>query len=363
MTDTNTSADDNDGSPVSYQRGERVALEHTNDPHTRLRPGDTGTVRRYDPRQQVLDVQWDSGSRLAMLLDAGDRVRRLPDADWEQVLTALRTGGQAAGRDTAAWWAQDTIGGRASGDATATAREVLTAIEAGRDIDVLPAADRHHLADDPGRYTEHAPPGAVAWQRLTAQQRDQARWAWCDGYDTAVEAEAARQCRVVLHPGGDDRDLRHVYPDRVRVGGPGLFAGDWAWTPDQQGQLRVPVGFVGVLVDRWNGWAVFTCTRDVAEAIVADQQDARRHLGAAGATGERQERMVDESLARLWFDGDVIVADQTRVHDDPGAVVRIAPDADGRYIVMGRAWTWMPVHPYDCDRIAGHIPHPPAPES
>jgi len=29
---------------------------------------------------------------------------------------------------------------------------------------------------------------------------------------------------------------------------------------------------------------------------------------------------------------------------------------------MGRSWTWLPVHPYDCDRVVGHIPDPP-PES
>ncbi|MEV0811485.1 DUF4314 domain-containing protein, partial [Micromonospora sp. NPDC050200] len=53
---------------MTYQAGERVALEHTADPHTLLRLGDEGTVRRYDPRLQVLDVDWDSGSRLSLLL-------------------------------------------------------------------------------------------------------------------------------------------------------------------------------------------------------------------------------------------------------------------------------------------------------
>ncbi|MFC0505006.1 hypothetical protein [Micromonospora costi] len=169
---------------------------------------------------------------------------------------------------------------------------------------------------------------------------------------------------MVLHPDGDDRDLRRVYPDRVRLGGPGVFAGDWAWTPNADGDLRISVGFVGVLVDLWNGWAVFTCTRQVAEAIVADQNTARdryrQQLAADDVPGERLDRMVDEALARLWFDGDVIVADETRVHDDPDAMERIQPDAQGRYVVMGRAWTWTAVHPYDCDRIAGRIPDPPA---
>jgi hypothetical protein len=33
-----------------FTRGDRVALEHTDDPDTRLRPGDEGTVTRYDPK-------------------------------------------------------------------------------------------------------------------------------------------------------------------------------------------------------------------------------------------------------------------------------------------------------------------------
>ena len=58
-----------------YQRGDRIALEYTDDPHTRLQPGDEGTVTGYDRRRGQLSVRWDSGSTLAMLLLDGDRVR------------------------------------------------------------------------------------------------------------------------------------------------------------------------------------------------------------------------------------------------------------------------------------------------
>ncbi len=61
-----------------YEHGQRVELVHTNDPHTRLRPGDHGTVTSYDPKLIQLNVDWDSGSRLAMLLADGDEVRILP---------------------------------------------------------------------------------------------------------------------------------------------------------------------------------------------------------------------------------------------------------------------------------------------
>jgi hypothetical protein len=63
-----------------FERGDRVALEHTDDPDTRLRPGDEGTVTRYAPGLGQLDVHWDSGSTLSMLLDDGDRVRLIAPA-------------------------------------------------------------------------------------------------------------------------------------------------------------------------------------------------------------------------------------------------------------------------------------------
>ena len=63
-----------------FQRGDRVALVHTGDAHTRLRPGDEGTVTRYDAGVGQLDVRWDSGSTLAMLLADGDRVRLITPA-------------------------------------------------------------------------------------------------------------------------------------------------------------------------------------------------------------------------------------------------------------------------------------------
>ncbi len=67
-------------SPAPYQPGDRVALVATDDPGTRLRPGDQGTVTRWDPRHGQLDVKWDSGSTLSMLPGEGDQVRLLARA-------------------------------------------------------------------------------------------------------------------------------------------------------------------------------------------------------------------------------------------------------------------------------------------
>ena len=42
----------------AFTRGDRVALEDTDDLDTRLRPGDEGTVTRYHPESGQLDVRW-----------------------------------------------------------------------------------------------------------------------------------------------------------------------------------------------------------------------------------------------------------------------------------------------------------------
>jgi hypothetical protein len=62
--------------------GDRVELIATNDPYTRLRPGDRGTVTDVTDRPEpTIDIQWDNGSTLAILPDAGDQIRLLPNHD------------------------------------------------------------------------------------------------------------------------------------------------------------------------------------------------------------------------------------------------------------------------------------------
>ena len=59
--------------------GDRVELVATNDPYTRLRPGDRGTVTSVgDSPEPTIGVQWDNGSTPAILPDAGDQIRLLP---------------------------------------------------------------------------------------------------------------------------------------------------------------------------------------------------------------------------------------------------------------------------------------------
>ncbi|MEV0453731.1 hypothetical protein [Catellatospora methionotrophica] len=151
-------------------------------------------------------------------------------------------------------------------------------------------------------------------------------------------------------------ELDYLAPDRLRIGSVGVFAGEWAWYGDPS---RVPVGFVGTLLDRVNGWAVFTCTGEVAAAIIADNERRRgienSRLAAANATGSDLTWQVDRLCPPLWFDGDVIVFDETARHDDT-EVTRYEPDGQGRYQISGDSWCWQAVDPSRCDHIVGAIP-------
>jgi hypothetical protein len=151
-------------------------------------------------------------------------------------------------------------------------------------------------------------------------------------------------------------DLAHLLPDNLKIGSVGVFAGDWAWTGEPP---RIPVGFVGTLTDYWNGAAVWRCTREVAEAVVADQQrlrdTERTRLIEQGLTGDTLDRTVDENVPPLWFDGDDLVLDETALHGEQ-TVDRQSPGPDGWYCPMGFNWTWQAIDPADCDHIAGTLP-------
>ncbi|MEU7800705.1 DUF4314 domain-containing protein [Micromonospora arborensis] len=361
---------------MTYQPGQRVALVHTSDPHTQLRPGDTGTVRRHDQQQNIVEVTWDSGSALSMCLDAGDRIQPVTTTPpptgglvaeatgWAAALRRMRAAGTEAGRTAAEWWAQDTIGARASGDTRLAARRVLAGI-GDCDPAVLDALPRYTSAEEAvdtagWELFADATGDSTGWFGLRIQQRDEAMTVHRDAFAAAATARVADLCHLAASPTGVD--VSHLHPDRVRIGDVGVFSGDWARTADPDGTARIAVGFVGTLIEHWNGWAVFSCTRAVAEAIIADQQrhrdQYRDSLRDEGVPEDELDRRVDAALADLSFDGDVIVADQRALSDDPDAIERIAPDGDGRYVVMGRSWCWEAVDPYACDRIVGDLPDP-----
>lgn len=58
-----------------YPEGTRVELVQMDDPYSRLKPGDKGTVRLVDDTATAF-VDWDCGSRLGVVYGE-DQIRRL----------------------------------------------------------------------------------------------------------------------------------------------------------------------------------------------------------------------------------------------------------------------------------------------
>ena len=77
-----------------YKPGARVELVRMDDPYTKLKPGDLGTVDFVDDAGSVF-VKWDCGSSLGVVYGA-DEIRLLPTAMSntvkEQILAVRETG-------------------------------------------------------------------------------------------------------------------------------------------------------------------------------------------------------------------------------------------------------------------------------
>ncbi|PZG13457.1 hypothetical protein C1I95_23680 [Micromonospora craterilacus] len=146
------------------------------------------------------------------------------------------------------------------------------------------------------------------------------------------------------------------------IGDVGVFAGEWA-AYDHLGEIRYPTGFIGrldALRGREDRYAVFSCDRNTAEAIVAEQErlreETRQRLRADGRRGEDLAVELDLAYAPLYFADDEIVLDERRVHGEADGLSRICPDGDGRYTICGWQWEWRIVDPADCDRLVGTPP-------
>ncbi len=140
------------------------------------------------------------------------------------MLAAARTAGQTAARHAAAWWAQDTVGGRSTGGVAATAQRVLTGIDDGDPavLDALPTCDLPATPEtEPDFYPEIAPVDAAAWCDLTDDGRLRLLDAYRDGFTTELPDRVAAECRSVL---GDTRP-RHAKHRTARTGVPEVRPG------------------------------------------------------------------------------------------------------------------------------------------
>lgn len=350
---------------TDYQLGQRVALTHTRDPNNPPHVSQQGTVLAYDAAARTIAVRWDDGTVTDVRLAAGDALDLLahtvPISEdvWQRVLATVTARGADDGNRAVDAWSREHTD-HDSQQLRSTARQILQALHDDEELEQTqaPQYDTTSFAQPPTRQQlsqllAGAPTVPVTWWR-------QADGKYRDAFETAVRNGAGDwACRTLL-PQAGGRDLAELRADQARIGRAGVFSGEWMWTYPDTGPDYLRMGFAGTLIDWWNGWAVFSCTRPVAEAIVAEQQQRRAHerevLQADGMTPQDARREVDTMLADLYFDGDVIVTDQRVMADDPEAIERSGPDVDGRYVVMGWNWCWEVVNPYDCDHLVGELP-------
>jgi hypothetical protein len=139
----------------------------------------------------------------------------------------MRAAGARAGTDAADWWAQDAVGGRATGDTTPVARRIRSGIDDGDPQigDQLPTfAASGAVGDVPGEADLINEIGAdpQRWAPLTSAQWDETVAAYAVSFDQAVLDRVTRLCRDVLEPddqpGEDDGvPLSVGDPDTMRT--------------------------------------------------------------------------------------------------------------------------------------------------
>ncbi len=260
----------------------------------------------------------------------------------DTVLQSVRDAAGKAGAAAADTWAHTALRTRDLQDAANIAREIIATLDSsGNDS---PAPQDTALTAVAAAYTAAAGPHAPGFDDLTPAGRDELHATYLEVHARVRRQHTAAHCRTALAGHVPAGDWSHLAYDKIGIGGIGVFAGDWAGYRTADGTDRIRVGFVGLLIDTWNGWAVFTCTRQVAEAIVADQGWMRADLhareSARGQSETEAAASVDASMCAMWFDGDTIVVDQRAVDQDPDSIDRITARADGSRVVMGWNWCW-----------------------
>ncbi len=170
--------------------------------------------------------------------------------------------------------------------------------------------------------------------------------------DLATRPKHVRSATIPLStctgiPGGSSTPAGALGRQRV-------FTGDWL--AGGCGCHIYSEGYIGELVRRWNGWAVFRVTRTVAEAIVAEQQrtfgdNMIEAMGRGAGASDAWLATLNSMPAVFWLQS-MIVVDSRVGFDDPTMAEVTMPDADGCYTI-GWGWRWDDVDAGDVHTIHG----------
>jgi hypothetical protein len=331
----------------------------------RLRPGQCGVLRFYEPDTRLALITWDDGTESDLHLHAGDRLDVLANPTpitrqaWQYALTVAGERARDDGLRAIERW-YHTHDHQPAPAKRSTAQHVLAQLDSDDEETVI--LPRYPSSPDATSLTTRQLADLVArydpsmWQLVSTPRWRQAASVYRVVFDATVRQHAATWCRRTLIPAANGRDLAAMRPDNLQPGRVGVFTGDWPALHPDDGMDALVTGYVGTFAAVRAGRAVFSCTRQVAEAIVTDHQ--RWYANAHARQGAEADTQLPDDvwMVDLWFDGDVIVAGQRASADDPAAVERITPDAAGQYLLAGPVGRWQAVDPYRSDRIVGDIP-------
>lgn len=123
---------------------------------------------------------------------------------WERLIDAVRDQARDDAANAVAWWQQDTIGGRVTGDPVPGARRVIDGIEDGDPeiTDGLPSADLSgEMADGPtvrGLYEDHETDDLPEWDELPEWAGPEIGDAYETIFSETAESDIVAACRAVL---------------------------------------------------------------------------------------------------------------------------------------------------------------------
>jgi hypothetical protein len=280
---------------------------------------------------------------------------------WKRLLATAIEDGVRDGLQAAEQWIPELAATTAATTSATDRTNLHGETEDGTDETFLPPSPEGNVGNPASR--DHLPRAATASpaspRETRTPQLELLAGAYRSAFNAAVREHARGDARRPLDPAAGGRDPARLQPENIRVGQVGVFSGDWSWSVSNDGPDFPRLGYVGTLTGTWNGAAVFTCTRQVAEAIVAHQRTRRANeqatLQADGVPEAAARQQVDDALPKLSFDGDTIVVDQRAMSGEADAIERVTPDANGRYKV-GWGWGWHLVDPRSCHHIIGELP-------
>jgi len=135
---------------------------------------------------------------------------QITDGMYATMVEAMTANGRWTGTNAAAWWYQETLGGRASGDTRERARIILAGLHDCDPmvLDTLPSADLSgEWADGDTAESVYGDASGVdwpEWETLPSEVQTDLADAWCDAFNGAAMDAAEQYCADLITSSTDE---------------------------------------------------------------------------------------------------------------------------------------------------------------